>query len=227
MRRRRRRRRRATGRVVRHPSPRTSRVQSRKALAPRGPGRTPRSHTRMARTRKPQTAFQRSVGADAPAGRLRPDGEPLHEEVEVDEAYHRRAGSRPPRRPGAGGQGLGWAAVDVRGKGSGRDRPWVVTMPRGLSLTPLREDERPTGAIRAGTDGWQGYAPLAVWATAIDRGRRAPHAALQTLLGLGVQRGPTTYQQLYAVESTGPALHRLYRASVVDSLGSLSAGYQS
>ncbi len=32
--------------------------------------------------------------------------------------------------------------------------------------------------------------------------RRAPMAAFQTLLGLGAQLAPTTYQ-LYAVESTG------------------------
>jgi transposase-like protein len=33
--------------------------------------------------------------------------------------------------------------------------------------------------------------------------RRTPQAAFQTLLGLGAQRGPTTYQQLYEVEPTG------------------------
>ena len=33
--------------------------------------------------------------------------------------------------------------------------------------------------------------------------RRVPMAAFQTLLGLGSQRKPTTYKQLYSVESTG------------------------
>jgi len=33
--------------------------------------------------------------------------------------------------------------------------------------------------------------------------RRTPMAAFQTLLGLGSQEPPTTYHQLYAVESTG------------------------
>jgi len=33
--------------------------------------------------------------------------------------------------------------------------------------------------------------------------RRTPMAAFQTLLGLGAQLAPTTYRQLYAVESTG------------------------
>ena len=33
--------------------------------------------------------------------------------------------------------------------------------------------------------------------------RRTPMAAFQTLLGLGSQRAPTTYKELYAVESTG------------------------
>ncbi len=33
--------------------------------------------------------------------------------------------------------------------------------------------------------------------------RRTPMAAFQTLLGLGGRRTPTTYKQLYAVESTG------------------------
>ena len=33
--------------------------------------------------------------------------------------------------------------------------------------------------------------------------RRTPMAAFQTLLGLGSQRAPTTYKQLYGVEPTG------------------------
>jgi hypothetical protein len=33
--------------------------------------------------------------------------------------------------------------------------------------------------------------------------RRTPMAAFQTLLGLGGQQSPTTYKELYAVESTG------------------------
>ena len=33
--------------------------------------------------------------------------------------------------------------------------------------------------------------------------RRTPMVAFQTLLGLGSQRAPTTYKELYAVESPG------------------------
>jgi hypothetical protein len=33
--------------------------------------------------------------------------------------------------------------------------------------------------------------------------RRTPMAAFQTLLGLGSQHAPTTYKELYGVDSTG------------------------
>ena len=39
--------------------------------------------------------------------------------------------------------------------------------------------------------------------------RRVPMAAFQTLSGLGSQQRPTTYKELYGVESTGQAVRSL------------------
>jgi len=185
---------------------------------------------------------------------VRPDREPLHQEVEVDEAYvgAEEAGLR-------GGRALATkalivAAVEVRGRASGRVRLQVVPDASARSLTGfVRATVEPGALVR--TDGWQGYAPLAelgyrhrprtrgadprraaqllprvhrvfgnlqTWLRGTHHGvghkhlqvyldefafrfnrRRTPQAAFQTLLGLGTLRGPTTYQQLYAVESTG------------------------
>lgn len=184
---------------------------------------------------------------------VRPDREPLHGEVEVDEAYMGgpEAGRRGGRERGA--KALVVAAVEVRGKGSGRVRLQIVPDASGSSLTGFVKAVVEPGAI-VRTDGWQGYAPLAgigyhhrprtqgdprrgstilprvhrvfgnlqTWLRGTHHGvghkhlqvyldefafrfnrRRTPQAAFQTLLGLGAQRGPTTYQQLYEVESTG------------------------
>jgi len=186
----------------------------------------------------------------------RPDREPLHTEVEVDEAY---LGGPQAGLPGVTGRALEnkalvVAAVEVRGKASGRIRLQVIPDASARSLTPfLRRHVEPGAVVR--TDAWRGYAPLArlgyrhrvrargedprragrllprvhrafgnlhTWLRGTHHGvghqhlqasldeltfrfnrRRTPPAAFQTLLGWGAQRGPTTYHQLYLVESTG------------------------
>jgi len=182
-----------------------------------------------------------------------PEREPLHTEVEVDEAYV--GGPEAGLRGGRAlvNKALVVAAVEVRGKGSGRVRLQVVPDASGLSLAGFVKANVEAGAL-VKTDGWQGYAPLQgagyrhrprtqgdphrgtkllprvhrvlgnlqTWLRGTHHGvghkhlqvyldeftfrfnrRRTPQAAFQTLLGLGAQRGPTTYHQLYAVESTG------------------------
>lgn len=185
---------------------------------------------------------------------VRPDREPLHIEVEVDEASigGPEAGLRGGRA--LEDKALVVAAVEVRGKGSGRVRLQVVPDASARSLTGFVKVNVEQGAV-VRTDGWQGYAPLAsmgyrhrprtrgddprraarllprvhrafgnlqTWLRGTHHGvghrhlqvyldefafrfnrRRTPQPAFQTLLGLGAQRGPTTYQQLYEVESTG------------------------
>jgi transposase-like protein len=185
---------------------------------------------------------------------VRPDREQLHTEVEVDEAYigGPEAGLR--GRAPLEDKALVVAAVEVRGRGSGRVRLQVVTDASARSLTGfVKTNVTPGTVVR--TDGWQGYAPLAslgyrhrprtrgadprraakllprihrlfgnlqTWLRGTHHGvghkhlqayldeftfrfnrRRTPPAAFQTLLGLGAQGRPTTYQQLYEVESTG------------------------
>jgi transposase-like protein len=185
---------------------------------------------------------------------IRPDREPLHTEVEIDEVYigGPEAGLRGGRA--LEDKALVVAAVEVRGRGSGRVRLHVVPDASARSLTGfVRANVEPRTVVR--TDGWQGYAPLAgmgyrrrprtrgadprrsakllprvhrvfgnlqTWLRGTHHGvghkhlqvyldeftfrfnrRRTPPAAFQTLLGLGAQRGPTTYQQLYEVEPTG------------------------
>jgi len=185
---------------------------------------------------------------------VRPDRELLHTEIEVDEAYigGPEAGLRGGRA--LEDKALVVAAVEVRGKGSGRVRFRVVADASARSLTGFVKATVEPGAI-VRTDGWQGYAPLTslgyrhrprtrgddprraakllprvhrvfgnlqTWLRGTHHGvghkhlqvyldeftfrfnrRRTPPAAFQTLLGLGAQCGPTTYQQLYDVESTG------------------------
>lgn len=91
---------------------------------------------------------------------VQPHRELLHGDVEADEAS-------------VGGPGVGLrggrvladkalivAAVEVRGRGSGRVRLQVVPDASGRSLTGCVQDNVARGtAVR--TDGWQGYAPLA------------------------------------------------------------------
>jgi transposase-like protein/ribosomal protein L37AE/L43A len=187
---------------------------------------------------------------------VRRDREPLHTEVEVDEAY---IGGPEAGLQGVTGRALEnktlvVAAVEVRGKASGRIRLQVIPDASARSLTSfLSRNVEPGAVVR--TDAWLGYAPLArmgyrhrvrtrgedprragrllprvhrafgnlqTWLRGTHHGvgrkhlqayldeftfrfnrRRTPPAAFQTLLGLGAQRGPTTYHQLYRVESTG------------------------
>ncbi len=184
---------------------------------------------------------------------VRPDREMLHEKVEVDEAYigGPEAGLRGGRE--LRGKALVVAAVEVRGRASGRVRLRVVPDATAESLAGFVKDTVEAGALVL-TDGFQGYAPLSrmgyvhrrrtqgaahragtilprvhrvfgnlqTWLRGTHHGvghkhlqvyldefafrfnrRRTPMAAFQTLLSLGSQRAPTTYKQLYAVESTG------------------------
>jgi transposase-like protein len=184
---------------------------------------------------------------------VRPDREPLHEKVEVDETYigGPEAGLRGGRQLEE--KALVVAAVEIRGRASGRVRLRVVADASAESLCGFVKATVEPGAIVV-TDGWQGYASLKrmgyrhrprtqggperaaklfprvhrvfgnlqTWLRGTHHGvghkhlqayldefafrfnrRRTPMAAFQTLLGLGALRGPTTYNQLYAVESTG------------------------
>jgi transposase-like protein/ribosomal protein L37AE/L43A len=184
---------------------------------------------------------------------VRPDRELLREKVEVDESY--LGGPETGLRGGRQlrDKVLVVAAVEVRGKGSGRVRLQAVLDASGASLAGFVQANVESGAVVL-TDGWQGYAPLSgmgyrhrprtqagpkrdskmlprihrvfgnlkTWLRGTHHGvgakhlqayleeftfrfnrRRTPMAAFQTLLGLGSQRNPTTYKQLYVVESTG------------------------
>jgi len=183
---------------------------------------------------------------------VRPDRELLHIEVEVDEAYigGPEAGLRGGRALEE--KALVVAAVEVRGRGSGRVRLQAIPDASAESLTGFVKANVEPGAI-VRTDRWQGYASLSsmgyrhrprtrgatprraakllprvhrvfgnlqTWLRGTHHGvghthlqayldeftfrfnrRRTPQAAFQTLLGLGAQRRPTTYQQLYGSES--------------------------
>ena len=184
---------------------------------------------------------------------VRPDREPLHEKVEVDETYigGPEAGLRGGRQLEE--KALVVAAVEIRGRASGRVRLRVVADASAESLCGFVKTTVEPGAMVV-TDGWQGYAALKrmgyrhrphtqggperaakllprvhrvfgnlqTWLRGTHHGvghkhlqayldefvfrfnrRRTPMAAFQTLLGFGALRGPTTYNQLYAVESTG------------------------
>ncbi len=184
---------------------------------------------------------------------VRPDREPLHESVEVDEAYigGPEAGLRGGRQLKE--KVLVVAAVEIRGRASGRVRLRVVPDASATSLCGFVKTTVEPGAIVV-TDGWRGYASLKTmgyrhrpkvqhtperaakllprvhrvfgnlqtWLRGTHHGvghkhlqayldeftfrfnrRRTPMAAFQTLLGLGSQRAPTTYKQLYGLEPTG------------------------
>ena len=91
---------------------------------------------------------------------VRPDRAPLHTEVEVDEAYigGPEAGLRGGRV--LEDKALVVAAVEVRGRGSGRIRLQVVPDASARSLSGfVRANVEPGTVVR--TDGWPGYAPLA------------------------------------------------------------------
>jgi transposase-like protein len=90
---------------------------------------------------------------------VRPGRDLLRDKVEVDEAYvggpeFDLRGGRQLRN-----KALVVAAVEVRGKGSGRVRLQVVPDASGPSLTGFVKAYVSPGATVM-TDGWQGYAPL-------------------------------------------------------------------
>ena len=91
---------------------------------------------------------------------LRPERDRISGKVEVDETYV--GGVEEGRRGGRqrkSTKSIVVAAVEVRGRGSGRIRLAVVGDVSAASLVPFVE-----GAVEPGstllTDGWQGYAPL-------------------------------------------------------------------
>lgn len=184
---------------------------------------------------------------------VRPDRERLKEKVEVDETYigGPEVGLKGGRQ--RGDKALVVAAIEVRGRASGRVRLQVVPDASAPSLTSFVAANVEPGALIV-TDGWKAYTPLRgmgyrhrpktqgnpeqaakllprvhrvfgnlqTWLRGTHHGvghhhlqvyldeftfrfnrRRTPMAAFQTLLGLGTQHPPTTYNQLYTVESTG------------------------
>jgi transposase-like protein len=90
---------------------------------------------------------------------VRPGRDLLRDKVEVDEAYV--GGPEIDLRGGRQlrDKALVVAAVEVRGKGSGRVRLQVVPDASGASLTGFVKANVSPGATVM-TDGWQGYAPL-------------------------------------------------------------------
>ena len=90
---------------------------------------------------------------------VRPGRDLLRDKVEVDEAYV--GGPEIDLRGGRQlrNKALVVAAVEVRGKGSGRVRLQVVPDASGASLTGFVKANVSPGAMVM-TDGWQGYAPL-------------------------------------------------------------------
>jgi transposase-like protein/ribosomal protein L37AE/L43A len=90
---------------------------------------------------------------------VRPSRDLLSGKVEVDEAYvgGPEIGLRGGRQ--FGDKALVVAAVEIRGKGSGRVRLHVVPDATAASLTGFVKANVSAGATIM-TDGWQGYAPL-------------------------------------------------------------------
>jgi transposase-like protein len=90
---------------------------------------------------------------------VRPDRDPLQAEVEVDESYI--GGPEVGLRGGRQllDKALVVAAVEVRGRASGRVRLQVVPNASGPALTGFVQAQVAAGAI-VRTDGWQGYASL-------------------------------------------------------------------
>ncbi len=90
----------------------------------------------------------------------RPDRDRLRGIVEVDETYV--GGLEPGRRGGrlrGGKKAAVIAAVEVRGKGSGRIRMAIIHDSSAASLVGFTESAVEPGSI-VRTDAWQGYAPL-------------------------------------------------------------------
>jgi transposase-like protein len=91
---------------------------------------------------------------------VRPERDRIAGPVEVDEAYvggleEGRGGGR--KRESS--KAIVVAAVEVRGRGSGRVRLGVVGDVSGLALVGFVESAVAPGSVVI-TDGWQGYAPL-------------------------------------------------------------------
>ena len=184
---------------------------------------------------------------------VRPDRDRINGTVEVDETYvggfeEDLVGGRK-----KGKKAIVIAAVEVKGKGSGRVRLAAVPDVSAASLVSFVESAVAPGYI-VRTDGWMGYAPLRnrgyihrpqtqgkaknaailfprvhrvfsnlkSWLQGTHHGvehkhlphylneyvfrfnrRRTPMAAFQSLLGLASVHRPTTYDSLYASESTG------------------------
>jgi len=117
---------------------------------------------------------------------VRPDRERLKEKVEVDETY--LGGPEVGLRGGRQllDKALVVAAVEVRGKASGRVRLQMVPDASGPTLTGFVKANVERGAVVL-TDGWQGYAPLS---------------------GLGYKHRPRTQG---APERAGRILPRIHR----------------
>jgi len=116
---------------------------------------------------------------------LRPQRERLREKVEVDETY---LGNQDGLRGGRelGDRALVVAAVEVRGRASGRVRLQMVPDASGPSLTGFVTANVEPGATVI-TDGWQGYAPLS---------------------RLGYRHRPTTQSRPERAEIILPRVHR-------------------
>jgi len=119
---------------------------------------------------------------------VRPDRERLKEKVEVDETYL----GGPEVGLGGGRQlldkALVVAAVEVRGKGSGRVRLQVVPDASGPSLTGFVKANVEPGTTVI-SDGWQGYAPLS---------------------GMGYRHRPRTQGDPTRATKILPRIHRVF-----------------
>jgi transposase-like protein len=118
----------------------------------------------------------------------RPDREPLHEKVEVDETYV--GGSEGGLRGGRElrNKTLVVGAVEIRGPASGRVRLQVVPDASGPSLTGFVKLNVKPGSIVV-TDGWPSYAPLAA---------------------MGYCHRPRTQRDPKRAETVLPRVHRIF-----------------
>ncbi len=118
---------------------------------------------------------------------LRPKREPLRGKVEVDETY---VGNQEGLRGGRelGERALVVAAVEIRGRASGRVRLQVVPDASGPSLTGFVKANVEPGATVI-SDGWQGYAPLS---------------------GMGYRHRPKTLGSPERAEVVLPRVHRVF-----------------
>ena len=119
---------------------------------------------------------------------VRPDREPLHDKVEVDETDvgGPEAGLRGGRE--LLGKALVVGAVEVRGPASGRVRLQVIPDASGPSMTGFVKRNVEPGVIVV-TDGWPGYAPLSE---------------------MGDRRRPRTQRQPERAEKILPRVHRVF-----------------